>query len=220
MGCGNPLAFSAVQPGDTVLDLGSGAGLDLILAARKTGPAGQVIGVDMTEAMNARARQNVAQAGLQNVEVRRGIIEDLPVESASVDWVISNCVLNLSPEKHRVFGEVARVLRPGGRLQISDIVIEDVPRWTRWVAGRFSAAIAWSFAEADYLSGLRAAGLEDVAVVVRQRYDASTLAGFLDAELSSRGRLTRLLLRPLARLLARTAAGRVVSIKVHARRPA
>src|SRR5436190_21969781 len=111
-GCGNPLAYAHVRPGDTVLDLGSGAGFDLILAAEAVGPRGKVIGVDMTERMIERARVNVARAGHANVELRQGIIEALPLEAASVDWVISNCVISLSPEKHRVFAEVARVLRP------------------------------------------------------------------------------------------------------------
>ncbi|MGH6961179.1 MAG: methyltransferase domain-containing protein, partial [Dongiaceae bacterium] len=109
-GCGKPLAFSEVRQGDTVLDLGSGAGLDLLLASGRVGPTGRVIGVDMTDAMIDRARANVARQGATNVEVRKGLIEDLPVESSSVDWVISNCVLNLSPDKPRVFAEIARVL--------------------------------------------------------------------------------------------------------------
>ncbi len=112
-GCGNPVALAGLRKGDVVLDLGSGAGIDLLLAARLVGPEGRVIGVDMTDEMIARAEANIAAAGLANVEVRKGIIEELPVEDASVDWVISNCVINLSPEKERVFAEIARVLRPG-----------------------------------------------------------------------------------------------------------
>ena len=109
-GCGNPLAFSEVQKGDVVLDLGSGAGMDLLIAARKVGPEGRAIGIDMTDEMIAKAREHIAAAGLKNAEVRKGTIEDLPVESSSVDWVISNCVINLSPAKHRVFAEIVRVL--------------------------------------------------------------------------------------------------------------
>ncbi len=113
-GCGNPLAYSKVREGDVVLDLGPGTGLDLLIAARKVGPSGQVIGVDMTEEMIAKAKENIKVAGVKNVEVRKGLIENLPVESSSVDWVISNCVINLSPEKEKVFSEIARVLNPGG----------------------------------------------------------------------------------------------------------
>ena len=109
-GCGNPLAFSEVREGDVVLDLGSGAGIDILLAAKKVGPSGKAIGIDMTDEMIKRAEENVAAAGLNNVEVRKGLIEDMPVETSSVDWVISNCVINLSPEKDRVFAEIARVI--------------------------------------------------------------------------------------------------------------
>ncbi len=113
-GCGNPLAFAGVKEGQTVLDLGSGAGLDVLLAGRKVGPGGKVIGVDMTDAMIEVARDNINRAGADNIEVRKGVIEELPVEDASVDWVISNCVINLSPQKEKVFSEIARVLKPGG----------------------------------------------------------------------------------------------------------
>ena len=154
-GCGNPLAFSAVQPGEVVLDLGSGAGIDLLLAARKVGAAGRVIGVDMTEEMIARARANIAAAGIENAEVRQGIIEELPVEDSSVDWVISNCVINLSPEKPRVFAEIARVLKPGGTMLVSDIVAEDLPEE---IVARAPSSTppAWPARSArrDYLGGL------------------------------------------------------------------
>jgi arsenite methyltransferase len=174
-GCGNPLAFSEVKPGETVLDLGSGAGLDLIIAARKVGPSGRVIGVDMTDAMLEAARANITAAGLSNIELRRGIIEALPVADASVDWVISNCVINLSPEKEKVFAEIARVLRPGGRVQVSDIVAEDLPQALRENAALVSACVGGAISEADYCAGLRAAGLVDVEVPERLVYEASQL---------------------------------------------
>ncbi len=174
-GCGNPLAFSDVKPGQVVLDLGSGAGLDLLIAAKKVGPSGKVIGVDMTDAMIEAARKNVEQAGLQNVEVRKGIIEALPVEDASVDWVISNCVINLAPDKGPVFKEIARVLKPGGRISVSDIVVEELPQALREHAAMHSACIGGAISETEYKSGLEASGLKDVEVQERLLYDKAQL---------------------------------------------
>ena len=184
-GCGDPLAMSGVKEGEVVLDLGSGTGLDLILAARKVGETGRVIGVDMTDEMIGKARENVAAAGHTNVEVRRGIIEDLPVEDASVDWVISNCVINLSPEKPRVFKEIARVLKPGGRMLVSDIVAEDLPEWITGSLAMYSSCVAGAISEKKYLAGLEAAGLTDVEVRDRLVYDAPQLLALAKDDLPS-----------------------------------
>lgn len=181
-GCGNPLALAEVREGDTVLDLGSGAGIDLLLAAKLVGPSGRVIGVDMTPAMIERAKANAAAAGLANVEVREGIIEDLPVEADSIDLVISNCVINLSPEKHRVFAELHRVLKPGGRFSISDIVAEPMPAWIKEMDALYSSCVSGAISEDEYLAGLRAAGFVDVAIGDRLAYDEAQLAGLLDSE--------------------------------------
>ena len=148
-GCGNPLAMCDVQPGDVVLDLGSGAGLDLILAAQRVGAQGRAIGVDMTEAMCARARANLDEVGVKNAELRRGTIEALPVESSSVDLVISNCVINLSPDKQRVFAEIERVLAPGGHMQISDMVVNDLPGWVRRSVSLYNACVGSAISEED-----------------------------------------------------------------------
>ncbi len=182
-GCGNPLAFSEVKEGDVVLDLGSGAGIDLLIAGKKVGPTGRAIGIDMTDEMIRRANENVAAAGLQNVEVRKGIIEDMPVDTASVDWVISNCVINLSPDKPAVFREIARVLKPGGRMIVSDIVMRDVPDWIRTSAALYSSCVAGAISEQDYVAGLESAGLSDVEVRERIVYDRSQLEGFIRSEL-------------------------------------
>lgn len=186
-GCGNPLAFSEVQEGDVVLDLGSGAGIDILLAAKKVGPTGRAIGIDMTDEMIAKARENIALSGLTNVEVRKGIIEDLPVESESVDWVISNCVINLSPEKSKVFADIARVLRPGGRMLVSDVVVSDLPESIRHDQALYNSCVAGAISEEDYVDGLRRAGLADVEVRERIVYDVAQLRGFLGSELKESG---------------------------------
>ncbi len=178
-GCGNPLAFNQVQEGQTVLDLGSGAGMDLLLAAKKVGPKGRAIGVDMTDEMIAAARKNIAAAGAANAEVRKGIIEKLPVENGTVDWVISNCVINLSPEKPKVFSEIARVLKSGGHFSISDIVVEDFPEALRSNAALYGACVAGAISEKEYLAGLEAAGLTDVQVVERVPYGEGFIKSFL-----------------------------------------
>jgi SAM-dependent methyltransferase len=185
-GCGNPLAYSGVKPNDVVLDLGSGAGIDILLAARIVGPNGHVIGIDMTDEMIAKAEKNIAVSGLSNVEVRKGIIEDLPVEASSVDWVISNCVINLSPEKNRVFAEIARVLKPGGRMLVSDIVVKDLPELVLQSQALYNSCIAGAISEETYVDGLRHAGLEEVEVRERLIYDATQLQAFINSELEDR----------------------------------
>lgn len=182
-GCGNPLVFSAVKPGQTVLDLGSGAGIDLLLAARKVGSEGRVIGVDMTDEMIAKANENIQASGLRNVVVRKGIIEALPVDDASVDWVISNCVINLSPEKESVFREIARVLKPGGTMMVSDIVAEQLPEEILNNPALYSSCVSGAISEKDYIKGLEAAGLIDVQVLNRLVYDDAQLAAFVESEL-------------------------------------
>ena len=213
-GCGDPLAFAEVKPGQTVLDLGSGAGLDLLLASQKVGPKGHVIGVDMTEAMLDVARQNLARAQARNVEVRRGFIEDLPVDSESVDWVISNCVINLSPAKDKVFGELFRVLRPGGRFSISDIVVEDLPAWIRDNVAAYAACVAGAIPEREYLAGLVGAGLVDVRAAERLTYDREQLVGLLDEDLKHMGIDPELVQQGLDLVV-----GKVSSVKFVGRRP-
>jgi SAM-dependent methyltransferase len=216
-GCGNPVALAGLREGDTVLDLGSGAGIDLLLAARLVGPQGRVIGVDMTDEMIAKARANAEAAGLTTVEVRKGIIEELPVEDASVDWVISNCVINLSPEKPRVFGEIARVLRPGGQMLVSDMMARDLPRELLALPVAWASCVSGAIDEDAYLAGLRAAGLEEVAVRDRLVYDGDQLAGVALSQFdcSCGGEQLEGLVREYAAKLA----GRVWSAKVYARKP-
>lgn len=213
-GCGNPLAFADVAAGETVVDLGCGAGLDLLIAAQKVGPAGRVIGVDMTDDMLAAARGAAERAGATNVEVRKGVIEDLPIEDASVDWVISNCVVNLSPEKERVFAEIHRILRPGGRFSISDIVADALPPEIRELAAAYAACIGGTISEAEYVAGLEAAGLRDVHVAERFAYTADQIRGLIMGEGGASEALLASIAAPLARL-----DGRVASVRMRGRRP-
>jgi len=209
-GCGNPLAYSEVREGDVVLDLGPGAGLDLLIAARKVGPSGQVIGVDMTEEMISKAKENIKAAGVKNVEVRKGLIEDLPVESSSVDWVISNCVINLSPEKEKVFSEISRVLKPGGRMVVSDMVGENIPEWLRENKNLYSACISGVISEKEYLSGLRKAGLEKVKVSERIVYRSDELESFVKSSPEISKDIKRIIREPDVK---------VASVKISAYKP-
>jgi SAM-dependent methyltransferase len=165
LGCGNPLALAEIRPGMTVLDLGSGAGFDAFLALNRVGPAGHVIGVDMTADMLRLARENAAKRGATNVEFREGRIEKLPVNSASVDYVISNCVINLSADKAAVFGEIARVLKPGGRFAVNDIVLlQPLPEELARDISAYVGCIAGASLLTDYLSMALGAGLRDLSI--------------------------------------------------------
>jgi arsenite methyltransferase len=166
VGCGNPTAIDALRPGETVVDLGSGAGMDAFLAARQVGPEGRVIGVDMTDAMLEQARRNARAAGLANVEFRKGNIEDLPIEDASVDVIVSNCVINLSPEKDRVYAEAWRVLRPGGRLMVSDIVLErELPPAVLESIDAYLGCVGGASQRGAYLETIEKAGFREVKVL-------------------------------------------------------
>jgi SAM-dependent methyltransferase len=171
LGCGNPLAHAAVKPGEIVLDLGSGAGVDCFLAARETGPAGRVIGVDMTPSMIEKARANAAKAGVGNVEFRLGEIEHLPVADASVECIISNCVVNLSPDKPQVFREAHRALRPGGRMLLSDLVLtRPLSPELRQNVALYVGCVAGAAMKDDYLDMIRRAGFAEVIVVEERSY--------------------------------------------------
>jgi SAM-dependent methyltransferase len=165
LGCGNPTAVAELQPGETVLDLGSGGGIDVLLSARRVGETGRAIGVDMTEEMLDLAKANAREAGVTNVEFRKGTIEALPVADAEVDVVISNCVVNLAADKGAVLAEIARVLRPGGRMGISDIVADDaLTPAQRAERGSYVGCIAGALSYGEFRAGLAAAGLVDIAI--------------------------------------------------------
>jgi SAM-dependent methyltransferase len=163
LGCGNPVTVAELHEGETVLDLGSGGGIDVLLSAQRVGPSGTVYGLDMTDEMLALAQRNAAEAGATNVHFLKGLIEDIPLPAASVDVVISNCVVNLSTDKPAVLAEISRVLRPGGRIGISDVVAEDhLTPEDRATRGSYVGCVAGALSEQEYRSGLEAAGLVDV----------------------------------------------------------
>lgn len=182
LGCGVPTAVADLAAGETILDLGSGAGADVLISARRVGPTGRVIGVDMTEEMLVLARRNAAEACATNVEFRQGYLEELPVDDASVDVVISNCVINLAADKTVVLAEVARVLRPGGRFAVSDVIADagmseasraDMEQWTGCVAGALT--------HADYAAALTGAGLVDVEIVESHRVHEHAVSAIVRA---------------------------------------
>jgi SAM-dependent methyltransferase len=211
LGCGAPLAAAALRAGETVLDLGSGAGFDAFLAARDVGPSGRVIGVDMTQDMIERARRNAETAGHRNVEFRLGHIEALPVEDASVDVIISNCVINLVPDKAAVYREVARVLRPGGRVIVSDIVLDaPLPAAIAESVAAFVGCIAGASLRADYLRTVADAGLVDVEVVSDRNFGEIALET-APADLLRQADATGIDVRKVA--------GTVRSLTIRARRP-
>ena len=165
LGCGNPIAVAELREGERVLDLGSGGGIDVLLSARRVGPTGRAIGLDMTDEMLALAQRNVAEAGATNVEFVRGTIESIPLPSESVDVVISNCVINLAADKSAVFAEIARVLRPGGRMGITDIVAEDhLTAGQRAERGSYVGCIAGALSFSEFRAGLAAVGLTDISL--------------------------------------------------------
>jgi len=165
LGCGNPTAVAELKDGEVVLDLGSGGGIDVLLSARRVGPGGFAYGLDMTDEMLELARRNAAEAGATNVEFRKGRMEHIPLEDATVDVVISNCVINLSIDKAAVLAEIARVLRPGGRMGVSDVVADDtLSPAERATRGSFAGCIAGALSFGEFRAGLAAVGLVDVAV--------------------------------------------------------
>jgi ubiquinone/menaquinone biosynthesis C-methylase UbiE len=171
LGCGNPTALASIKEGETVVDLGSGPGLDCFLAAKKVGPKGHVIGIDMTPEMLAKAWENAAKGGYENVEFRKGLIEELPVDDSTVDLIISNCVINLSPEKQKVFDEAYRILKPGGRIMVSDIVLlQHLPEKVRDNANAYSACIAGAVLKDEYLGHLKTAGFNDIEILAESNW--------------------------------------------------
>jgi len=211
LGCGNPTALASLKEGEVVLDLGSGAGIDCFLAADKVGESGRVIGVDMTPQMLERARENARKGDYQNVEFRLGEIENLPVADNSVDVVISNCVINLSPDKGRVFKEAYRALKPGGRMMISDIVLlQELPEAIKSSIAAYVGCVAGATTKQEYLATIKALGFQEVEIV---------------SEVSAKGMYNDTTVEAIAENLGMSpgvteeAADSIVSIKVRAVKP-
>jgi len=169
-GCGNPVGLADLKEGETVLDLGAGGGIDCFLAAEKVGPKGKVIGVDLSEEMIKLARENVEKMNVKNVEFRLGDMESLPVEDETVDVIISNCVINLAPDKQKVFNEAYRALKPGGRIMISDIVTEkQLPKWLQKSLEAHAACVGGALKEKDYIEKIKQAGFKNIEVVSKRK---------------------------------------------------
>jgi SAM-dependent methyltransferase len=183
LGCGNPTALAELRPGETVLDLGSGGGIDVLLSARRVGPTGKAYGLDMTDEMLALARENQRKAGVTNVEFLKGEIEDIPLPDGAVDVIISNCVINLSGDKDRVLREAFRVLKPGGRLAVSDVVVRgEVPDAIRRNIELWAGCVAGALQETEYREKLAAAGFEEIGVEPTRVYRADDAREFLAAQ--------------------------------------
>ncbi len=213
LGCGNPLAFSSIKEGDTVLDLGSGAGFDCFIASGKVGPRGKVIGVDMTSEMLGTARKKAKDGSYENVEFRLGEIEHLPVGDDTVDLIISNCVINLSPEKPQVFREAFRTLKPGGHLMVSDIVLlRDLPDIVQNSINAFVGCVAGASLREEYLGHIEKAGFTDVRILEETSIPSSIIHSLPDAvNIAQELNLSPEHLDDIAR--------GVVSVKVSARKP-
>lgn len=183
LGCGNPTALAKLNPGETVLDLGSGGGIDVLLSAKRVGPSGKAYGLDMTDEMLALARENQRKAGLENVEFLKGEIENIPLPGNSVDVIISNCVINLSADKNRVLREALRVLKPGGRLAVSDVVIRgDMPADIRRNVELWAGCVAGALEESEYRTKLAAAGFEAIDIEPTRVYKAEDARQFLSGK--------------------------------------
>ncbi len=183
LGCGNPTALAELKPGETVLDLGSGGGIDVLLSAKRVGPTGKAYGLDMTDDMLALARENQRKAGIQNVEFLKGEIESIPLPDNSVDVIISNCVINLSADKEKVFQEAMRVLRPGGRFAVSDVVVRgEVPADVRRSMELWVGCIAGALEETEYARNLARAGFDDIDIEATRVYSIEDARQFLSRE--------------------------------------
>ncbi len=212
LGCGNPVALASLQEGETVVDFGSGGGIDVFLAAKRVGESGKVIGIDMTEAMVAKARENAKRAGFKNVEFKLGDMENVPLAADIANCVISNCVINLAEDKQKVFNEAFRILKPGGRLLVSDMVLlADLPESILKSAEMYAGCIAGALREEDYLDKIRKAGFQEVSIV---KQDPVRLSDYIGSD-----KIVSDIAEDVSGEEIRNLAGVVVSIKISAKKP-
>jgi ubiquinone/menaquinone biosynthesis C-methylase UbiE len=213
LGCGNPVALASLKQGETVLDLGSGAGFDCFLAANRVGKGGKVIGVDMTPEMLAKARKNAKKGNYKNVEFRKGEIEKLPVDDNSVDVIVSNCVINLSPDKKTVFKEAFRVLRPGGRLMVSDMVLlKELPDYVKNSIEAYVGCVGGAIMKNEYLDAVKTAGFQDVKITDEAIYPIENITN--DSIVKTIIKKTGITTQKLREL-----SNSVASIKVYGQKP-
>ena len=213
MGCGNPTAIANLNPGEVVLDLGSGGGIDAFLAAKKVGPQGKVIGLDMTEEMIHRAQENARNMGFTNVEFKMGEMESIPLPENSVDVVISNCVINLSPDKDSVFREIFRVLKPKGRIAVSDIVTQSkLPKFITQNAEAWTSCIGGALKERDYLDKIQAAGFSNISIESKHIYTQDQISMFKETD-------STIFEKPLSQREIKAVDGKIASIRVTAEKP-
>ncbi len=214
LGCGNPVAIASLKEGEVVLDLGSGAGFDAFLASPRVGMTGRVIGVDMTPEMIKKARDNAQKGNYKNVEFRLGEIEKLPVEDNLIDVIISNCVINLSPEKQKVFEEAFRALKPGGRIMVSDLVlVKDLPSIIKESVEAYVGCLAGAVKKEDYLAFIKEAGFKDIRVLSQDNYPIEAMANDVTAKAVMRNSSTK-------EADLKDIENSVVSMKIHAVKPA
>lgn len=213
MGCRNPTAIANLKPGEVVLDLGSGGGIDAFLAAKKVGLQGKVIGLDMTEEMIHRAQENAKKIGLTNVEFKLGEMETIPLSDKSVDVVISNCVINLSPDKDSVFREIFRVLKPKGRIAVSDIVTQSrLPKFITQNAEAWTSCVGGALKEKDYLDKIQAAGFSNISIESKHVYTQDEISMFKETD-------STIFEKPLSQKEIKAVEGKIASIRVTAVKP-
>jgi len=212
LGCGNPVAMASLKEGETVVDLGSGGGIDVFLAAKRVGDKGRAIGIDMTEDMLEVARRNAANGGFKNVEFKLGNIESLPLDGAIADCVISNCVINLAEDKQRVFNETFRILKPGGRLMVSDMVLlADLPEKISKSAEMYAGCVAGALKRGDYLDKIKKAGFKDIKIL---KEDPVRLSDYIGSEKVPGGIIQNMSVEEINRI-----DKTVVSLKISAKKP-